>query len=277
MPSERAVALSIVASVIILMLINHFSSDELLAEAMTVNDLVTKEYRKPISIEEIDNIDSLVKPILYADVKFIEELTIPDAKQTFINIMVPAILIAKYEIDFQRNQVLAISQKALLDDLDSAFLAPLLLDYRTKEIEELLDRMITHPTSIVLGQAAIESGWGKSRFFKEANNVFGVWSMNPNDDRIAAKFSRDDRQVFLKRYPTISASVQDYFLTIGKVNAYRAFRKARTESEDYKALIPKLTSYSERGLDYVSDLERMIRLNGFAQYDHYRLDPAFVY
>ena len=115
--------------------------------------------------------------------------------------------IAKKEIDFQREQVILLKKKTVLDELDSAFLRPLKVAYRAETLDQLIKRMKTHPTSIVLGQAAIESGWGRSRFFKEANNVFGVWSMNPKDDRIPTKIRRGDDQVFLKKYPEISVSL----------------------------------------------------------------------
>lgn len=276
MHTERIVASTLFLSVILLALINHLTTEELIADPEIIEKLVYEERRQPKSIDDVEPIDSLVKPILYADVKFIEKLSIPDAKATFINIMVPAILIAKKEIDFQRQQVELMKDKSSLNALDSAFINPLMSKYATQSIDELIKRMQTHPTSIVLGQAAIESGWGRSRFFKEANNIFGVWSMNSSDARIPAKFKRNGRQVYLKRYATISASIKDYFLTLGKVNAYRKFRTARMNQKDYRALIIHLDRYSERGIDYVKDLERMIRLNGFERYDHYQLDPNFV-
>lgn len=275
MHSERIVSLSLAAIILLLVLINAFSKDEMITEA-AIERLVEEEYRFPSSVDEIEPIDSIVRPILYSDVDFLDDLPTQEVKRTFINIMVPAILIAKKELDFTKEQVEKLVNKGVLDDLDSAFLLPLMTDYRAESIDELVRRMHTHPTSIVLGQAAIESGWGRSRFFKEANNVFGVWSMNPNEDRIPAQIRRTDRQVYLKSYPDISASIKDYFLTIGKVNAYKSFRQARLRSSDYKLLIPYLDKYSERGEDYVADLARMIRVNGFEQYDAYQLDPDFV-
>ena len=61
-------------------------------------------------------------------------------------------------------------------------------------------RLKTHPTSIVLAQAAIESGWGSSRFYKEANNVFGVWSYSENEPRIKAMEDREGKSVYVKKY-----------------------------------------------------------------------------
>ena len=276
MHSEKIVALSLILTVLILAIINSLTKEELIVSPAIIERLIEEEYRSPNSIADIEPIDTVVQPILYSDIDFIEGLPTAQVKETFINIMVPAILIAKKEVDFVRQQVDNLKEKVVLDDIDSLFLNPLMTSYRAKSIEELSKRMRTHATSIVLGQAAIESGWGRSRIFKEANNVFGVWSMNASEDRIPAKIQRSDRQVFLRRYPVISASIKDYFLTVGKVNAYKAFRTARLKSSNYRDLIPYLDKYSERGMDYVDDLDRMIRLNEFEKYDAYILDPDFV-
>ena len=51
--------------------------------------------------------------------------------------------------------------------------------YRIKNIndkKEFLIKVNTIPVSLVLAQAALESGWGKSRFVRKANNIFGHWS-----------------------------------------------------------------------------------------------------
>jgi Bax protein len=167
MHTERIWAYSILIAVFLLAFINYLYFGERTPTAVPIEQLVTLEYRNPQSFDEIEPIDSLVKPILYSDVLFIEDLTIQEAKQAFINIMVPAILVAKEEIAYQREQVLYLVEKDILNDLDSAFLLPLFETYKTDDPNELIKRMRVHPTSIVLGQAAIESGWGKSRFFKE--------------------------------------------------------------------------------------------------------------
>ncbi|MDZ7684220.1 MAG: glucosaminidase domain-containing protein [Gammaproteobacteria bacterium] len=42
-------------------------------------------------------------------------------------------------------------------------------------IAELLQRVDVVPASLVIAQAAKESGWGTSRFAREGNNFFGIW------------------------------------------------------------------------------------------------------
>jgi len=61
---------------------------------------------------------------------------------------------------------------------DLVFLDKMYKKFKTDNNRELLIRMKTHPVSIVLAQAAIESAWGESRFFKKGNNIFGMWSYN---------------------------------------------------------------------------------------------------
>ena len=52
------------------------------------------EYREVLSPEEIQLIDSVVvRPILYSNVTFLDSLDSDEAKQRFIAVMLPAILV----------------------------------------------------------------------------------------------------------------------------------------------------------------------------------------
>ncbi len=48
------------------------------------------------------------------------------------------------------------------------------------DITELKVRMDIIPASIAIAQAAIESGWGTSRFALEGNAMFGQWTWSKN-------------------------------------------------------------------------------------------------
>ena len=63
--------------------------------------------------------------------------------------------------------------------------------------------MKTHPYKYRLAQAAIESGWGTSRFYKEANNVFGIWSYSENELRIKAMEDREGKSVYVRKYDVL--------------------------------------------------------------------------
>lgn len=233
-----------------------------------------KSVNSPSDIEPITS--GLVKPILYTKVTGLPPLSPFEDKARFVNVILPAILVAKYRIEEDRLRLKALSQAQVWTSSDSLFLKRLSEDYRTDNLQLLNRRLITHPNSIVLAQAAVESGWGKSRFFKEANNLFGIWSYRANEPRIQASSSRLDYQVYLRKYSNVSESIIDYFQTIGRAKPYTAFREKRMTTTDIDVLLPLLSRYSERKQEYVRQLRSMIKFNEFEQYDSYTIDPSYI-
>ena len=219
--------------------------------------------------------DSLVKPVLYSQVPDLSELSVKDRKRRFIHLMLPAILLAQEKIAVERIQVERLLENAEeqgFSSEDSIELNRFLEKFNAKNERDLLNRLHPHPLSIILAQAAIESGWGSSRFFKEANNAFGIWSYNSNEPRIVAGESRGEGAIFLRSYDTLFESVYDYLLVVARGHAYRDFRNIRRKSQNPYRLIWFLSNYSEKRLGYVSSLRTIIEFNDFIQYDQYRLE-----
>ena len=244
--------------------------------------LVLSVIYKPLdSIQAIEPLgDSIVRPVVYTNTISLKKLPVKAKKEKFIAMLLPSILVAKQHIEQNRRDVLSIRQK-LTDSIaltqeEEVFLRMIMKKYQVPVIDSLPKRMQTHPTSIVLAQAAIESGWGTSRFFREGCNVFGIWSFNPQDARMQALNSRESgSQAFLKRYDNISASVEDYFRILGKLHAYRYFRYKRQVTDDPFEILPHLHRYSELGYGYTKKLGKVIRQNNLTQYDRYRIDSTF--
>lgn len=140
--------------------------------------------------------------------------------------------------------------------------------HNVKSDEELLMILKPHPQSIVLAQAAMESAWATSRFFMEANNVFGMWSSNKNEPRIAAAEKRDGiKTIWLKKFDTIEDSVKAYYRLLAMGRAYKEFRKLRVLTDNPYELVEKLDKYSEIGELYGKTLARVIRYNKLIKYD----------
>lgn len=240
--------------------------------------LILKTEVKPVnSSSDIQPITSgLVKPVLYTKISGLSPLPPFEDKARFVNIILPAILVAKYRIEEDRLRLKALTKAQEWTSSDSLFLKKLSDNYKTDNLQLLNRRLITHPNSIVLAQAAVESGWGKSRFFQEANNLFGIWSYRTNEPRIQASSSRLDYQVYLRKYGNVSESIIDYFQTIGRAKPYTEFRKKRMTSTDIDELLPLLSRYSERKQEYVRQLRSMIKFNEFEQYDSYTIDPNYI-
>ncbi|RLA75772.1 MAG: hypothetical protein DRG78_20390 [Epsilonproteobacteria bacterium] len=140
--------------------------------------------------------------------------------------------------------------------------------YNIKTDLELLYALKPHPQSIVLAQAAMESAWGTSRFFREANNIFGMWSSNPKEPRIAAGIKRKGiKTIWLKKFKTLEASIRSYYRLMAKGKSYKAFRKTRYETDDVHLIVKKLDKYSEIGDLYGKQLSHVIRFNELTKYD----------
>jgi Bax protein len=231
-----------------------------------------------IDVNSADSIvvhsDSLVMPVLYSRVPDLSKLIVKERKERFIHLMLPAILLAQEKMATEREQIKRIIEKResrALSLEDSLLLNSYIEKFKSKNGRDLLELMEPHPLSITLAQAAIESGWGTSRFFREANNIYGVWSYNRNEKRIKAGESRGDQSVFLRRYDTMVQSVYDYLLVIARANAYKKFREVRLNSKNAYRLIWFLSNYSEKRVGYVVALRQMIEFNNLTQYDHYQL------
>jgi len=123
------------------------------------------------------------------------------------------------------------------------------------------------PESIVLMQAAVESGWGTSRFAVEGNNYFGQRCYSAGCGIIPEE--RPDGSRFgLAEFVSAAQSVESYMLNLNTHDSYRQFRqrRERLRSEGRPvtglALVDGLANYSERGQEYVEQIASMIRSNG---------------
>lgn len=219
--------------------------------------------------------DSLVPALLYSNIIGLNTLPLDEKKMRFISALLPAILVVKHELELERANFLSMLKKPAWDGADSLYYQELTDLYRTDDPVKILSAMETHPNSIVLAQAAVESGWGNSRIFGTANNLFGIWSFNVNEPRVAASLKRDGKTIYLRKYADISESISDYFVTLGRSRPYASFRKAREETDSVELLLPHLLYYSERRESYTDQLRSLIRFNDLKRFDDYRLDSAY--
>ncbi|WP_246439095.1 glucosaminidase domain-containing protein [Teredinibacter franksiae] len=133
-------------------------------------------------------------------------------------------------------------------------------------IKELLLRVDIIPASMVLAQAANESGWGRSRFAQQGYNYFGQWCFTKGCGIVPNKrAAHAGHEVRVFRSP--AESVAAYFKNINTHRAYREVRQIReslrTQQQPLRgsALVAGLGQYSERGKAYIEELRAMIRAN----------------
>jgi len=215
--------------------------------------------------------DSLVPPVIYKKMPDLTELSIKKRKHTFMNVMLPTILTAKEIIEEHRQSLLHLKKKKGYNADDSLFIQKMKKRLRSDDIDEMIHRLHPQPVSIILAQTAIESGWGTSRFCREANNLFGIWSFSASDKRIAAAVQRNDKTIYLKKYDSLTESLIDYLYTIGRSTAFIKFREIRAKSQNTYRLIWFLDKYSEKRMSYIVTLRNTIEKNDLTKFDSYRL------
>lgn len=190
-------------------------------------------------------------------------ISVAEKKARFKEMIIPAV----NDIYANLMQSYQVVVNLIETDANSDKLAKLRTEYKAKDNNELLMALKPHPKSIAIAQAAMESSWATSRFFREANNIFGVWSFNQNEPRIAAGEQRGDKTIWIKKYVSVEDSVRDYYRTIARGSAYKEFRQLKMVTDDPYELVKKLDRYSEIGAEYGKELTAIIRFNKFNEYD----------
>jgi len=122
------------------------------------------------------------------------------------------------------------------------------------------------PEMMVLVQAANESGWGTSRFSRKGLNLFGQWCYSKGCGLVPTGRVEGGRHE-VAQFDSVNASVKSYMRNINTHGAYLDLRLLREQKRLNNAdilardLITGLSSYSERGEDYIEELRAMIRIN----------------
>lgn len=192
-----------------------------------------------------------------------EKMTVQKKKERFKYLLVPAVKRVYLDLDQQFKEI----KIAIEAGSESERISLLKKEYKADSDSDLLARLKPHPVSIVLAQAAMESAWATSRFFVQAKNIFGVWSFNKNEPRIAAGEKRGNKTIWLKKYKSIEEAVRDNYRVLARGAAFKKFRTLRTESNDPFKLVKGLDKYSELGSKYGKELASVIRYNKFNQFD----------
>lgn len=193
-----------------------------------------------------------------------------EKKEVFISLLVPAIDVVAKEVAWKRDIVVALKNKENWDEKDREFLAKLYAQYNVKDenIDRLIARLIMPPKSLIISQAALESGWGTSRFFREGNNIFGVWSYNKNEPRIPALVTRENGfTAHLKSYADLKGSVEDYVLLLSKNVNYAGLREGIRRGETSTQLAGYLGMYSELRDEYIVRVRSVIKANKLEELD----------
>ena len=208
-----------------------------------------------------------------------------DSKKNFVKTLLPLISLQNQSILLDRTKLedikISLDNNNTLPKLDLVFIEKISKKYKLKTndkvkyqiVNELLNLVDIIPNSIVLAQAANESGWGTSRFAREFNALFGEYTYDFS--RGVVPLLREEGEKYLvKSFDSIDKSIQSYFNNLNSHYAYTDFREVRKimrEQNNFSnidLLVNELDSYAA-DINYIKTINLIINKNKLNQFDNF--------
>ncbi|WP_371185345.1 glucosaminidase domain-containing protein [Thalassotalea maritima] len=226
----------------------------------------------------VDKIPKQERPLHSVDIPdFMAIADINQRKQAFFNFLKPAIDAENQRLATIRNRLLSIQseyqQQRALDTVQVEWLNNLAKQYKLDDanaidvsIAKLLLRVDEIPRELVLVQAANESAWGSSRFARIGLNFFGIWCFKKGCG-LVPKGRESGLQHEVASFSSVEQMIRHYFHNLNTNGAYNMLRKIRAQLRQHNlplrpsVLATGLLPYSERGIDYVVEINTMLRHN----------------
>jgi len=208
----------------------------------------------------------------------LDTLPVGDKKSIFIRFMLPLILNANQEI-WEQRKILEVAKNTA--DYQTIITIAKMYKINTDavDIDALImlanERVLPVPTSLALAQAAIESGWGTSRFSIQGNALFGQWSWSPGSGLKPLEASNS--QAVVRSFPELQGSVTAYMKNLNTHFAYQEFRDLRNSYvsdgkwPDGIDLASAMHPYAEIGDHYVDSIKNIITQNNLGRFDYSEL------
>ena len=244
---------------------------------------IVKIKSKPLNPNSYSKIQKIEEINLITNLSEIDFQHLNDQKQKFVKTVLPLIINENQKILSSRNSLIVLRSKLTennsLNKLELNKLRKLSKKYKIKFdnehkmeiIDKLLLRVEMIPNSIVLAQAAIESGWGSSRFAQEYNALFGEYTYDNTKGVVPLERENGDKHL-IKSFNSYNNSVESYFNNINSHYAYEDFReiryimRERNNFSNVSLLVEKLSTYAEDE-NYISTIKQVIKTNNFGTFD----------
>jgi Bax protein len=198
-------------------------------------------------------------------------------KSLFFRTLLPMALQVNAEVAADRDRLTDIRNQLILGQTlsnhDQNWLDELASRYGTTpdNMHELMLRVAPVPTSLVLAQAAEESGWGSSRFAREGNALFGQWTWSDDHKGIVPTNREEGKTHRIRAFDTAHEAIAAYIHNLNTHPAYARLREDRAAGASGYALTATLDKYSERGTKYIASLKAIMEHNNLQPLDGVRL------
>lgn len=199
-------------------------------------------------------------------------------KEAFFDFLAPIVASENERVLEQRRQLMDLAEMVRDDEplplMERYWMRRLAAEYdlewpgesREATVALLQRRVDVVPEPLALVQAAKESGWGRSRFARLGNNLFGHWCYVRGCGLVPARRNSDAAHE-VAAFESVRQSVRRYMNNLNTHDSYLPLRRIR-EAERQQGLEPRALSladglirYSERRQAYVDEIKQIIRSN----------------
>jgi len=250
-----------------------------------INKFLVQIKIKPLNPNIASKIEKETKLVNFFDKKdyIFDTNFLSGKKRQFIETLLPIIAYENQKIIFERENLYNIktilNDKQTLNNQNILFLNKIAKNYKIKTnnkhkldlIDELLVLVDVIPNSIVLAQAANESGWGSSRFAKEYNALFGEYTYDFSNGVVPLKRESGEKHL-VKSFSSVNKSVQSYFKNLNTHYAYKDFRLVRevmrnnNNFSNINLLVDRLDTYA-LDIKYIETIKAIIKTNNLQKFD----------
>ena len=111
---------------------------------------------------------------------------------------------------------------------------------------------------LLLAQAALESGWGTSRFAREGKNLFGIRTYDLREPHMLP--SNNPKKWGVKVFQHECDSVSYYIETLNNHHAYEAYRVMRDEGIDNPFMLVETLEAYASDKNYFEKIKRLLTI-----------------
>jgi len=250
------------------------------------NKLIVSIKKKPINPNLIKSLNKEVNlTSSNFDLEDLELNYLSDKKKEFVKTLLPLISYENNRIYMERSRIESIKDFLInfntLNKSEILFLEKMAKRYKVKTkskhkldiANELLEMVDIIPNSIVLAQAANESGWGTSRFAREYNALFGEYTYDFSNGVVPLLRENGEKHL-VKAFDSVDKSVQSYFNNLNSHYAYKDFRsvrkvmRANNNFNNIKLLVNELDTYAA-DKNYINIINSIIDINKLNNLDKF--------
>jgi Bax protein len=218
--------------------------------------------------------DTVPRIIVHDIRKSLSQVSHKIQQNDFIRVILAASLLVNEQILEERKKVESILQQDSLTDEENEYLNKLVKEYRSGEQKNLLDHIDVIPPSLIISQAILESGWGKSHFAYEGNSLFGEHAQVGSKNSITAESGK----IALRTYNSVREAIKGYSKNLNRHAAYKKLRDKRKQMKENReplngyTLMLTLDHYSETGNRYIQLVKQVMDQHKLLGFDDSVLD-----